>query len=83
MKGWTVRTEATKNGSKGVASREVYLSNSNHPNHRNTERIATLFGHRKTMSNIAYAGEAYAVKQAANGNRLSDIASKNWPSCAM
>lgn len=67
MKGWTVRTEATKNGSKGVASREVYLSNTKHPNHRNTERIQPIFGGDRTMSNISYAGESYAAKQKANG----------------
>lgn len=67
MKGWTVRTEATKNGSKGVASREVYLSNTKHPNHRNTERIHSIFGTDRAMSNISYAGESYAAKQKANG----------------
>lgn len=67
MKGWTVRTEATKNGSRGVAGREVYLSNKDHPNHRNTERIQPIFGNGRTMSNISYAGESYAAKQAANG----------------
>lgn len=67
MKGWTVRTEATKNGSRGVAGREVYLSNKDHPNHRNTERIQPIFGNDRTMSNISYAGESYAAKQAANG----------------
>lgn len=59
MKGWTVRTEATKNGSKGVAGREVYLSN--------TERIQPIFGNDRTMSDISYAGESYAAKQAAKG----------------
>lgn len=67
MKGWTVRTEATKNGSKGVAGREVYLSNTKHPNHRNTERIQQIFGNDRTMSDISYAGESYAAKQAAKG----------------
>ncbi|GAA06973.1 hypothetical protein [Photobacterium leiognathi] len=67
MKGWTVRTEATKNGSKGVASREMYLSNTKHRNHRNTERIQPIFGGDRTMSNISYAGESYAAKQKANG----------------
>lgn len=67
MKGWTVRTEATKNGSKGVASREIYLSNTKHPNHRNTERIQPIFGNDRTMNNISYSGESYAAKQAANG----------------
>lgn len=67
MKGWTVRTEATKNGSRGVAGREVYLSHKDHPNHRNTERIQPIFGNDRTMSNISYAGESYAAKQAANG----------------
>lgn len=67
MKGWTVRTEATKNGSKGVAGREVYLSNTKHPNHRNTDRIQPIFGNDRTMSDISYAGESYAAKQAAKG----------------
>ncbi|MEZ9302408.1 hypothetical protein AB4137_04395 [Vibrio breoganii] len=67
MKGWTVRTEATKNGSKGVAGREVYLSNTKHPNHRNTERIQPIFGNDRTMNNISYSGESYAAKQKANG----------------
>ena len=67
MKGWTVRTQATKNGSKGVASREVYLNNDKHQNHRNTERIHPIFGNEKTMSKISYYGESYAAKQAANG----------------
>ena len=67
MKGWTVRTEATKGGSKGVAGRDVYMMNAEHVNHRNTERIVPIFGNDRTMSNISYAGESYAAKQAANG----------------
>lgn len=67
MKGWTVRTQATKNGSKGVASREVYLTNSKHPNHRYTEQIKSIFGNDRTMSNIAYAAESYVARKAANG----------------
>ncbi|OEF81785.1 hypothetical protein [Vibrio breoganii] len=67
MKGWTVRTEATKNGTRGVAGREVYLNNKEHPNHRNTERIHSVFGTDRSMSNISYSGESYAAKQKANG----------------
>ncbi|WP_394250638.1 hypothetical protein [Vibrio profundi] len=67
MKGWTVRTESTKNGTRGLASRENYLANINHDNHKCTEEILGIFGNERSCSNMAYAGECYAVKQASRG----------------
>lgn len=67
MRGWTVRTEAVKNGAKGIASREVYLNNESHPNHRRTEHIMPLFGNDRSMANIVYAAERYAAEQKAKG----------------
>lgn len=67
MKGWTVKTQATKNGSKGVAGREVYMMNTKGASHVNTERIVSIFGNPRSMANISYAGESYAAAQAANG----------------
>lgn len=67
MKGWTVRTESVKNATRGVAGRDVYMINMEHVNHVNTERIVPIFGTDRAMSNISYAGESYAAKQAANG----------------
>lgn len=67
MKGWTVRTESTKNRGQGVAGREIYLHNHAHPNHANTERIIDIWGSEQHMQRIAYSGESYAAHQAAKG----------------
>lgn len=67
MKGWTVRTESTKGGSGGVADREIYLSDKEHINHVNTERIGCIWGDNNRMRNIAYNGERHSSKLKAAG----------------
>ena len=67
MKGWTVRTEATKNRSEGVADREIYLHNKDHPNHVKTEVIGRVWGNDKTMASIAHNGASAAAKLKAKG----------------
>ncbi len=67
MKGWTVRTEATKNRSEGVADREIYLHDKDHPNHVKTEAIGRVWGNDKTMASIAHNGASAAAKLKAKG----------------
>lgn len=66
MRGWTVVTQATKDGSQGIARREHYLHDKSHPNHSKTTAIATIWGNENTMRNIAYNGESYAAKKRVN-----------------
>lgn len=76
IKNWTITTEAVKNGTDGVMARERYLLAENHPNHRTTEAITSLFGSEKT-SQFALVGEQFRVKQHLNckgGRPLSSYA---------
>ncbi|MGR5251089.1 hypothetical protein ACPV5S_02670 [Vibrio astriarenae] len=66
IKNWTITTEATKHGTDGVMVRERYLLAENHPNHRTTEAIISLFGSAKTSQRIALVGEQFRVKQHLN-----------------
>lgn len=66
MKGWTVVTQATKDGSKGIAKREYYLHDKTHPNHSKTNEIKPIWGTPQRMQQIAYNGESYTAKQSAN-----------------
>ncbi|MFA0088314.1 hypothetical protein [Vibrio sp. 10N.261.51.F12] len=66
IKNWTITTEATKHGTDGVMARERYLLAENHPNHRTTEAIVSLFGSAKTSQRIALVGEQFRVKQHLN-----------------
>lgn len=74
MKGWTVVTSSTKNGSQGIAGREIYFFNKQHTNHIKTERIEPVWGTKHTMQQIAFSAESYVAKQRANkkGGRPSD-----------
>ncbi|MDW2032974.1 hypothetical protein R7R52_13375 [Vibrio sp. 665] len=77
IKNWTITTEAVKNGTDGVMARERYLLAENHPNHRTTEAITSLFGSEKTSQRIALVGEQFRVKQHLNckgGRPLSSYA---------
>lgn len=77
IKNWTITTEAVKNGTEGVMARERYLLAENHPNHRTTEAITSLFGSEKTSQRIALVGEQFRVKQHLNrkgGRPLSSYA---------
>ncbi|MFA0505028.1 hypothetical protein AB4510_10445 [Vibrio sp. 10N.222.54.B12] len=77
IKNWTITTEAVKHGTDGVMARERYLLAENHPNHRTTEAIISLFGSAKTSQRIALVGEQFRVKQHLNrkgGRPLSSYA---------
>ncbi|PTP51368.1 hypothetical protein [Vibrio splendidus] len=77
IKNWTITTEAVKHGTDGVMARERYLLAENHPNHKTTEAITSLFGSAKTSQRIALAGEQFRVKQHLNrkgGRPLSSYA---------
>ena len=67
MKGWTVKTQATKNGARGIAARHVYLLNKRHINHQNTEKITRIFGDDESMANIVYYAERYSAEQKLRG----------------
>lgn len=77
IKNWTITTEAVKHGSDGIMARERYLLAENHPNHRTTEAIISLFGSAKTSQRIALTGEQFRLNQHLNrkgGRRLSSYA---------
>lgn len=77
IKNWTITTEATKHGTDGVMARERYLLAENHPNHRTTEAIISLFGSARTSQRIAMVGEQFRLIQHLNrkgGRRLSSYA---------
>ena len=67
MKGWTVKTQATKNGAKGIAAREYYLHNKNDPSHAKTEAIVQIWGKDGTMAGIVYNAEKRAAQVKAEG----------------
>lgn len=67
MKGWTVKTQVTKKGGKGIAARQYYLHNKDDPSHAKTEAIEQIWGSRKTMANIVYNAESAAAQIKAKG----------------
>jgi hypothetical protein len=48
IKNWTITAESTKS----AAAREKYMNNMEHPNHKNTEAIFTVFGSAASTLNI-------------------------------
>ncbi|PSU28077.1 hypothetical protein [Photobacterium lutimaris] len=66
---WTVITQPVRLNSKGVAARERYLNSIEHPNHKNTTSITSLFGSKETSELIALKGEQYLLKQNLTGKR--------------
>lgn len=78
IKNWTVTTQPVKNGTDGIASRERYILNENHPNHENTEKIISLFGSKETSRQISISGEQYRlnqkIKSVKGGRPLSSFA---------
>lgn len=60
LKNWTVTVESTKS----IASRELYLNNNKHPNHKNTERIISIIGNAQTSLNINHQCEKHKLKMA-------------------
>ena len=67
MKGWTVVTQRVKKASKGVAERDVYLTDKHHPNHKKTENIVPIYGGSDAMQCITYAAEKAAALVASKG----------------
>ncbi|MEZ8088122.1 hypothetical protein [Vibrio sp. 1S139] len=77
IKNWTVITQPVKFGSKGVASRERYLTSKNHPNHKNTTEIHSIIGDEYTSRYIDLIGEQYRLRQQMGrkpGRHLSSFA---------
>lgn len=68
IKNWTITTQAVKNASDGVMTRERYLLANKHPNHRTTEYIQSLIGSQATSQRIALLGEQFRVKQRLKSN---------------
>lgn len=60
IKNWTVTVESVKS----TAARELYLNNTNHPNHSDTERIVNIWGNSQTTLNIQYQCEKRRLEQA-------------------
>ncbi len=60
IKNWTVTVESVKS----INAREIYLNDKNHPNHKKTENIISVFGNEGTSLNINYQCEKYKLKQA-------------------
>ena len=60
IKNWTVVAETTKS----VIAREIYLKNTEHSNHINTERIISLFGDETHSLNMLRNCESYKLKGA-------------------
>lgn len=67
MKGWTVKTQATKNGGKGIAARQYYLHDKNDKSHAKTESLTQVWGNNQTMAGIVYNAEMAAAKVKAQG----------------
>ncbi len=63
LKNWTVITQSVRLASDGIMMRERYLQSLSHANHKNTERIVSIFGCAGTSSRIAIAGEGFRLKQ--------------------
>lgn len=67
MKGWTVKTQATKKGGKGIAARQYYLHDKNDKSHTKTESLTRVWGNSQTMAGIVYNAEMAAAKVKAQG----------------
>lgn len=67
MKGWTVKTQATKKGGKGIAARQYYLHDKNDKSHAKTESLTRVWGNSQTMAGIVYNAEMAAAKVKAQG----------------
>jgi len=63
IKNWIVTTQAVKSGTDGVMAREKYILSSQHPNHKKTEALISLFGSEQTSQRIALEGEKFRLKQ--------------------
>ncbi len=77
LKNWTIITQPVRDGSKGVACRERYLTSRKHPNHKNTIEIKELIGNQQTSRYIALIGEQYRLRQQMSrkaGRHLSSFA---------
>ncbi|EMF8861350.1 hypothetical protein V4T84_000013 [Vibrio parahaemolyticus] len=59
---WTVTVESVRS----TAARELYLQNSSHNNHSNTERIINIWGSNQTSLNIQYQCEKRKLAQLLN-----------------
>ncbi|MCL1110858.1 hypothetical protein L2719_15080 [Shewanella schlegeliana] len=69
LKNWTVTTQAVKNGSDGVITRERYLLSHKHPNHKHTEKLISIIGNTSTSQRIAITGERFRLLQQLNNTR--------------
>lgn len=67
LKNWSVITKPVKNSSLGVSHRERYLMDKRHTNHRNSERLISIFGSEATTRKITLAGEAFRLIQVTSG----------------
>jgi uncharacterized protein YfcZ (UPF0381/DUF406 family) len=67
MKGWTVKTQATKKCGKGIAARQYYLHNKNDKSHGKTESLTRVWGNSQTMAGVVYNAEMAAAKVKAQG----------------
>lgn len=63
IKNWTVTAESTKS----AAAREQYLNDINHKNHKNTERIFSVWGSVDTTANIIRNAEKRRLETALKG----------------
>ncbi|MGL1339835.1 hypothetical protein ACSTJQ_25155, partial [Vibrio parahaemolyticus] len=63
IKNWTVTAESTKS----AAAREQYLNNINHKNHKNTERIFSVWGSVDTTANIIRNAEKRRLETSLKG----------------
>ncbi len=62
IKNWTVTVETTRS----IFSRELYLNNKKHTNHKNTENIISIIGNEQTSLNINHQCEKHRLKMAMN-----------------
>lgn len=63
LKNWTITTQAVKNATDGIITRERYLLSTKHPNHKNTEKLLSIVGNQNTSHRIALAGEKFRLNQ--------------------
>ncbi len=81
IKNWTVITESVKQQSDGLAIRERYLLNRNHPNHKHTENIISIIGNEETSRRIAIVGENHRLKQQVYSKRGRPLSSYAMEYC--
>ncbi|HAS6300028.1 TPA: hypothetical protein I7229_22630, partial [Vibrio vulnificus] len=63
IKNWTVTAQSTKS----AAAREQYLNNMSHKNHKNTERIFSVWGSVDTTANIIRNAEKRRLETSLKG----------------